>query len=85
MAESEDLRELKNLFKKDRMPDDAIEWLTKKPAERGKGMECVADWFGYFNIGNYEDQTKELLDSTDTFRDNPLLLSRARAAWRLAE
>ena len=82
MAESDDLRELKNLFKKARMPDDAIEWLTKKPAEQGKGMECVADWFYYFNN---ETQIKELLDSKDAFRDNPLLLSRARAAWRLAE
>ena len=43
MAESEDLRELKSLFKKARMPDDVVEWLPKKPAEQGKGMECVAD------------------------------------------
>ena len=47
-------------------------------------MEAVEDWLGYFTQKDYEEQIAALLDKNIEFKDDRILMSRARGAYRAA-
>ena len=84
-AESEELKQLKSVFKQAKLPEAIQKWLHGKIEDGGLGMESWQDFYGYVKAADFEDELQTLLQTKDEFKDNPLFLSRLRAAWRLCE
>ena len=80
MDENEELKEFKALLKNAKVGAELEKFLLSKDA--GLAMECWQDLFGYVTEKSYEAELKQILDRQDTFKDQPLLVSRFRAAWR---
>ncbi|CAK9042704.1 Esterase LipC [Durusdinium trenchii] len=49
------------------------------------GCESVADFVGLYTEADYEDGLKEVLQKTETFKDNRIQLARLRVAWARAK
>ena len=84
MADHKDLLKLKTCLENARVFDDLITWITKDPPD-GLGLEALEDLVHIFDAAKYEEQSRELLQKNEKYKEDGRALSRLRTAWCAAK